>query len=182
MKEGLSALTEASNPAPVKFDNAIPSGVYDPGNISTLKTSLQSLVNSHQQQGTFTKFQNVSDADSDWLALKPQVVTALNQVASGCPSLTSDAQQKIAQLNSLQANVTTEFLTASANTYDSFKASADNATSTTALNDILTRLQTLDSIAVDAAVAQARLVRLQNLNAAALANLPNACDVVLPDP
>lgn len=182
MKEGLSALTEASNPAPAKFDNAIPAGVTNPADISTLKTSLRSLVGAHERQGTFIKFQNVSDADSSWLALKPQVVTALNQVASGCPSLTSDARQKVTQLNSLETSVRAEFLTASANTSDSFRTSIDNATSTTALNAILERLQTLDSVAVDAAVSQARLARLQALSDAANANLPNACDVVLPDP
>lgn len=182
IKTGLSALTAASNPPPPNFDNAIPLGVSNPGDISAVRSSLQSLVNAHQRQGTFQKFQNVSDADGRWLALKPQVINTLNQVGSSCPSLSSDASQKIAQLNSLQTGVAAEFLGVSANTPDSFRTSIDNATSVAALNIMLGQLQSLDSLTVDTGVAQARLTRLQNLQTSAQANLPNSCNVSLPNP
>lgn len=181
MREGLSALTAASNPSRTDFDSAIPPGVTNPGDISSLKSSLQTLVSTYQQNGAFQKFQDVSDADGQWLALLPSVISALNQVGLSCPSLTASAQQKIAELNSLRNNVTAEFLNASANTYDSFQAKIANATSTGALANIPDQLQNLANITVDVAVAQNRLTRLQNLRTNAQANLPSNCNVPLLD-
>ncbi len=181
IKEGLNALTEARNPKPVSFAGAIPAGVPNPGDISSVKASMQSLVSSYQENGTFQKFQDVADADSQWLALMPQVVNTLNQVASSCSSLASSAKQKISDLNSLNSNVTTEFQSASANTYSSLKLQIDNATSTEALNNMLNRLQGLASVGVDVQAAQARLTKLKNLSANARANLPDNCNVPLID-
>ncbi len=180
---GLSALTEASNPAPTNFANAIPAGVVDPGSIALLRSNLNNLIAFQQRNGTFQRFQDTATANTQWLALEPQVITLLGQVASSCASLATNSQQKIAALNSLKIDVQTELQNASGTTLQSIQSQVNNATSAQALSDIADRLQGIDLAVADInnQTAASRLTRLQNLQISAQANLPNVCNFQLID-
>jgi len=179
----LSALTEASNPAPTNFANAIPAGVVDPGSIALLRSNLNNLIAFQQRNGTFQRFQDTATANTQWLALEPQVITLLGQVASSCASLATNSQQKIAALNSLKIDVQTELQNASGTTLQSIQSQVNNATSAQALSDIADRLQGIDLAVADInnQTAASRLTRLQNLQISAQANLPNVCNFQLID-
>jgi|GEM_PF-2071439 len=183
IKEGLSALTAATNPSSphnVTPDQAqsghAPTAVFDPGNFVFARDSLNNLINLQNQRGVFTNIQNTVTADGQWLGLQPQTISSLTKVTNVCPagsSLVDSANQNIDHLNAARSGVEAEWNDANDNTIDAFRTATANASSAQAVLTLTTRLQNLDLNAVSstAIAAQARLGQLQNLQANAQANL-----------
>ncbi|OGZ00654.1 MAG: hypothetical protein A3B13_01320 [Candidatus Liptonbacteria bacterium RIFCSPLOWO2_01_FULL_45_15] len=181
MREGLSSLTEAMNPPRPSFAGATPTGIINPSSLGNTTNNVNSLIASLNQAGASQNNQAIIDADRQWLALKPQVVTELNQLINTCFDLSNDISQRIAELNSMATTTQAEFN--NANVVRNAINTASTATSTQDISDALNAIQTINVIQIRdaAAAAQERLGALQDIQTAARAgSTDNNCPRVIP--
>ena len=179
MREGLSSLTEAMNPPRPSFAGATPAGITNPSSLGNTTNNVNSLIASLNQAGASQNNQAIIDADRQWLALKPQVVTELNQLINTCFDLSNDISQRIAELNSMATTTQAEFN--NANVVRSAINTASTATSTQDISDALNAIQTINVIQIRdaAAAAQERLGALQDIQAVA-AGSTDSCPRAIP--
>ncbi|MDO8664664.1 MAG: hypothetical protein Q7K44_03940 [Candidatus Liptonbacteria bacterium] len=180
MREGLSSLTEAMNPPPPSYSNATPAGVTNPSGIGNTANNVSSLISSMNQAGASQNNQAIIDAGTQWLALEPQVVIALNQLVNSCFDLSSSISQRIAELNSMATSTRTELN--NANLVKNAINTASTATSTHAISDAMNVIQTVNvnQIRDAATAAQTRLGALTDIQAAAQAGSAGSCPAVIP--
>ncbi|MBI4085613.1 MAG: hypothetical protein HY432_03890 [Candidatus Liptonbacteria bacterium] len=182
IREGLSSLTEAVNPGTPSFTGATPTGVVNPSgsNTSSLRASVNSLMDSLEQTGTLQQNQLIIDADAQWLNLEPQVIISLNELNASCTNLSGDISQTISALNSLYLTVQNEL--DDALFLQNARSTAAAATSTEALLAISDEIQNVDieQIANDAAAAQDRLDALNALGTTVQRNLSDGTCNTLP--
>lgn len=180
MREGLSALTPATNPPRSSYARTTPTGVTNPSSLGNTANNVNSLLASLNQAGASQNNQTIIDADRQWLELKPQVVTALNQLVNSCFDLSNDISQRIAELNSMATTTQAEFNNANIVKNAINRASA--ATSTQEISDAMNVIQTINVIQIRdaAAAAQERLGALQDIQTAAQAGSTDSCPRVIP--
>ncbi len=180
MVSGLSALNSAMNPPPTSYANATPAGIINPSSLGNATNNVSGLIASLNQTGVFQNNQNIITADGQWLALKPQVVTSLNQLTGVCSSLSSDISQRIAELNSMAT--TTQAELNNANAIQNAKNAAATATSTQDISDIINVIQTINvqQISAISSAAQVRLDALKAIQATAQAGSADNCPMVIP--
>ncbi|MEK7546861.1 MAG: hypothetical protein AAB536_01645 [Patescibacteria group bacterium] len=185
IREGLSSLTEAMNPATPSFTGATPTGVTNPGSLGATATNVNNLINSLSQTGVFEQNQIIIDADTQWLSLESQATTSaialLNQLSASCTDISAQISQKISELNSLTATTQTELN--NANAINNFRSAAQTATSTQEIANLLNALQSIDINRIESAAtaAQDRLAALLHFISVVQSSLLNGnCNITLP--
>lgn len=194
IRVGLSTLTESTNQTTYQprnippsnlnnssFSGATPAGIINPSSLGNTINNVSSLIASLNQAGASQNNQAIIDADSQWLTLKPQVVTALNQLTNSCFDLSSSISQRIAELNSMAT--TTQAELNNAIVIKNALSAAVTATSTQDISNALNVIQAINvqQISAASAAAQVRLDALRNIQQTITqASSDSGCPAVIP--
>ncbi len=188
VKEGLSALTEATNPPPPSFTNATPANVFNPGSTQNLQSTMSTLITSLDNAGFFQKNQAVIDADAQFLALATSSPSAtssaifvLNQLANSCGTMDGQIQTALNSVNSL-ASTTQAELTKAINIKNARNTALTSNSANDAQNAVnILRGTTYDQMTNLATTAQTRLESMQSfISASQNILLDGNCGAVLP--
>jgi len=192
IKEGLSSLTQAMNPSVPSSAGATPSSITNPASFNSTVNNINNLIAPLDQLGVFTQNNSIINADTQWLALEGQTVSAqaasstviglLKQIVSSCSIAggSQTASQRINDLNSIASSTISELNTA--NNLKTVRAAAPTATSTQDIQNIISQLQTvnINQLTAAATAAQTRLDSLQYFSSLVQASLANGdCGVNL---
>jgi hypothetical protein len=172
---GLTSLTSAMNGTSASEAG---SAGAPPVTAADVNTALQ-FADTYNQQ-----YQTVIDTDSKWLALEPQVVQSLAQVAANCSSTASSTTDKSNQLSTLVKPTQDEMssVQASIAKLQTIVGNIKNETNNDKLSQWVNQLNTsFDTTTISDMYtkAQDRYNALTQLQSTAEANLPNSCSTPL---